>query len=135
MIVADTSGLLALFNVDEPDHIAVTLALENEARVAVSPFVVAELDYLVATRLGHAAEQLVLAELAQGPYQLESISQEDLLGCCRIVEKYGDLAIGVADASLVVIADRLGTKRILTLDRRHFDAIRPLRGGHFELLP
>ncbi len=45
------------------------------------------------------------------------------------------MRIGLTDASLVVLAARYGTTRLLTLDEKHFRAIRPLRGDTFTILP
>ncbi len=101
----------------------------------MSPFVIAELDYLVATRIGVDAELAVLRELAGGAYELATMSAEDLAGAASIVEKYRDQDIGVTDASIVVLAHRFATKRLLSLDHRHFDVIRPIGGGKFTLLP
>lgn len=135
MIVADTSGLLALLNRREPAHERVAAAVEAEpAPLIVSPFVVAELDYLVATRLGVDAELEVLRELAGGAYEVSSIGPADLVACADVVARYRDQDIGVADASLVVLARRYRTRSILTLDHRHFGVIRPLDGGHFKLV-
>lgn len=136
MIIADTSGLLAFFNRDEPTHRAVTEALEAHTDpIAISPFVVAELDYLVASRLGVDDELAVLRELGSGAYEHTVFSAEDLNECAAIVERYRDQAIGVTDASLVLLADRFDTHTVLTLDRRHFDVLRPLRDGRFTLIP
>jgi len=136
VIVADTSGLLALFNRREPAHQAVRdiVAAETEPLV-VSPFVVAELDYLVSTRLGTEAELAVLAELAGGAYRLAAVPAETLDRARSVVEQYRDQRIGITDASLVVLAEQFGTRSVLTLDRRHFEALRPLNGGRFQLLP
>lgn len=136
MIIADTSGLLALYNQREPTHRHVRAAVAaNPGPLVVSPFVVAELDYLVTTRMGPEAELSVLAELAGGAYELAAIDAQELDECRRVVERYRDQEIGVADASLVVLAARYATRTILTLDRRHFEVVRPLGGGRFELLP
>jgi predicted nucleic acid-binding protein len=51
------------------------------------------------------------------------------------MERYQDQAIGVADASIVVLADRYATRRLLTLDRRHFEVVRTADGAAFELIP
>jgi hypothetical protein len=48
---------------------------------------------------------------------------------------YGDFGIGITDASLVVLADRYGTRDLLTFDERHFRKVTPLQGGAFRLLP
>lgn len=136
MIVADTSGLLAFFHRDEPTHDAVRRVVEGEdAPLIVSPYVVAELDYLLATRMGVAAQLAVLSELAGGAYHLAPIDAEALRAVRNIVERYRDQGIGATDASLVVLADRYRTRSILTLDRRHFEVLRPLGGGRFRVLP
>lgn len=135
MIIADTSGLLALFNRREPAHLRVASAVgKSTGPLIVSPFVVAEVGYLVATRLGVDAELTVLRELASGAYEHATLATDDLEACAGVVARYRDQAIGVTDASLVVLARRYDTRSILTLDRRHFDVIRPLGGGHFKLI-
>lgn len=136
MIIADTSGLLALFNAAEPDHEAVAARVAEELdQLVVSPYVLAELDYLVATRTGVDAELAMLRELAGGAYHLATVDPDQLDTAAAVVERYRDQRIGIADASLVVLADRFRTRRILTLDRRHFTVLRPLSGGEFELIP
>lgn len=135
MIVADTSGLLAYLNRREPAHESAKAAIEEHGDlVVVSPYVLAELDYLVATRLGVDAELSVLGELTGGAYELASLVVEDVERCAEVIERYADQTIGLADASIVVLAKRYGTRQILTLDRRHFDVLRPLDGGRFSLL-
>lgn len=136
MIIADTSGLLALFNRSEAAHEAVvSVVAEAPGPLVVSPYVLAELDYLAATRIGVAAELEVLAELASGAYDLAAFDGDDLRAATAVVDRYRDQSIGLADASIVVLADRYGTRQVLTLDRRHFDVVRPLRGRRFEVLP
>ena len=136
MLIADTSGLLALFNAREPHHADARKAVERETEaLVVSPYVVAELDYLVATRLGVEAELSVLRELAGGAYHLAQIDDADIQAAAAVIGQYRDQAIGLADASLVVLAQRHHTKSILTLDRRHFSVLRPLDGGRFKLSP
>ena len=135
-MIIDTSALLAYFDTDEPDHVAVTAILDDtDEPLVVSPYVLAELDYLVATRLGVAAELAVLAELAGGAWDLPSIDAEGLGDARSVVERYADQRIGVADASNVVLAARYRTQTIVTLDHRHFDVLRPLAGGQFTVLP
>ena len=135
-MIVDTSALLAFFDSDEPDHKAVSSVLgdANEPLV-VSPYVVAELDYLVASRLGGPAELAVLQELASGAWDLPAFGIEDLAQARAVVERYADQAIGVADASSVVLAARYRTRTIATLDRRHFEVVRPTGGGRFTILP
>ncbi|MCU0281499.1 MAG: PIN domain-containing protein [Acidimicrobiia bacterium] len=135
-MVADTSGLLALFNRREPAHAAVAAFVGSADEVlVVSPYVLAELDYLLATRAGSEAELAVLRELSGGAFALASLEAEDVMQAVEVIERYADLGIGIADASLVVLAARFGTRTILTLDRRHFAVLRPLDGGRFKIVP
>ncbi len=135
-LIADTSALLAYFDDSEPDHAAVAAAFDaSPDPPVVSPYVVAELDYLVATRHGVAAELAVLDELAGGAWELASFGVEDLTRARSVISRYADQAIGVADASLVVLGSRYRSRTIVTLDRRHFDVVRPLTGGRFNVLP
>lgn len=136
MIVADTSGLLVLYNRREKQHADVAKAVAAMRQpLVVSPYVVAELDYLAATRLGVGAEAAILRELAGGAYELAALDSDDLAACAALVERFGDQSIGVADASLVVLADRYRTRTLLTLDHRHFSVLRPQAGGRFRLVP
>jgi len=136
MIIADTSGLLALFNSSEPEHAAVRdHVAEVSERLVVSPYVVAELDHLVATRAGVDAELAVLEELSAGAYELAKLDAADIERASAVIRRYRDQSIGLADASIVVLAERDRTHQILTLDRRHFDVLRPLSGGRFKLIP
>lgn len=135
MILADTSGLLAAFDRRERRHAAVAAVIGGDDPIVVSPYVVAELGYLVGTRIGAAAEAEVIAELASGGYELACLDREDVLRAVVVMERYADLDIGITDASLVVLSERHGTTEILTLDERHFRVLRPLQGGTFTLLP
>ena len=136
MIIADTSGLVAFFSESGHQHEQVVAWLEkNDQAMVVSPYVIAELDYLVATRKGVDAELAVLSELAGGAYELAAMGAEDLDTAREVVRRYRDLGIGIADASLVVLAQRYRTRTILTLDHKHFSVLRPLGGGVFKIVP
>lgn len=136
MIIADTSGLLALFNQREPAHAAAAAAVTAERDpLVVSPFVMAELDVLLLTRVGRGAARALVEELAGGAYLLPCIDEDDLRVATEVIDRYADLGLGLTDASLVVLADRYATLRLLTLDRRRFGAVRSLGGAPFELLP
>ena len=136
MIVLDTSGLLAAVDSSQRRHESARRALESDpGPLLLSPLVLAELDYLLSTRVGIDAEMLLLGQVADGAYQLENFGPEDVRAASELIERYRKLGIGLADASVMVIAARAGTNRVLTLDERHFRALRPLRGRAFRLLP
>jgi len=135
-VIVDTSALLAYFNTAEPDHQAVSAVIDNyDGALVVSPHVIAELDYLVATRAGVDAELQVLRALSTGAWELPALSVAELELATLVIEKYRDQNIGVADASLVVLADRYRVRTIATLDRRHFEVVRPIGGGRFSIRP
>ena len=135
-MIVDTSALLAYFDTNEPDHKAVSRAIEESSELlVVSPYVIAELDYLIATRVGVDAELAVLRELSSSAWELVSFGALDLERAASIIRKFRDQDIGVADASNVVLADRYHTRKIVTLDRRHFAVLRPIGGGRFTILP
>ena len=134
-VIADTSALLAFFDASEPDHQAVSEVLAAADALVVSPYVIAELDYLVATRHGVDDELAMLDELAGGAWHLAAFGEAELQRARGVIASYRDQQIGVADASIVVVAERYRTRTIASLDHRHFDVLRSLDGGYFEVLP
>lgn len=53
----------------------------------------------------------------------------------ELIDTYHDLGLGLVDASVVAVAERLGITQIATLDHRHFRVVRPRHIDAFELLP
>ena len=136
MLICDTSGLLAYFDASDQHCDQMCSILDADpGPFVVSPYVIAELDYLLATRCGVHAELAAMQELSGGAWELPSLTAADLREACNLIDRYQDQDIGVADASLVVLARRYKTDRLLTLDRRHFRVIRTPTGGPFALLP
>jgi predicted nucleic acid-binding protein len=136
VIVLDTSGLLAALDAAQTYHQAARRVLEADpGPFLLSPFVLAELDYLLVTRVGVPAETALLHEVAEGAYQLVAFHDDDLTEAVVLIERYSDLRLGLADTSVAVIAAKARTTRILTLDERHFRSVRPLWGKAFDLLP
>lgn len=136
MIVVDTSGLLALIDPIQHDHERVVAAVERErGPFLLSTFILAELDYLLSTRVSIDAELAFLRRVGAGDYAVESFDDDEFTAAAALIERYRGQGIGLADASIVVLAARAETNRILTLDERHFRVIRPIRGGSFTILP
>ena len=137
MILVDSSGLYAALVSTQAAHDRARATLESEAGpLLLSPFALAELDYMLARWEGRPAELALLREVAAGSYELVAFtagatSPRPL----AVIERYRDLDIGLTDASLVVLAGRYGTERILTLDERHFRVLRAPSGRPFTLLP
>lgn len=136
MILLDTSGLLAALDRRSTQHEACREVLERRQQARLlSPFVLAELDYLLADRVGQEAELTVLDDVARGAYRLETFAADDIDAARAVIEQYRSLALGLADASIVVLADRYDVWELLTLDERHFRTVAGSRGEPFRLLP
>ena len=136
MILLDTSGLLAALFSDQNRHEECARALrEASPPRIVSPFVLAELDYLIAKYAGVPAEVALLEEIERGAYELAVFDEFNVAKAREFIERYSDLNIGLADASIAVLSERYDTRDVLTLDERHFRAIRPSPRRRFRLLP
>lgn len=135
MILLDTSGLLAALDSAQRAHAesAASLAAAKPP-LLLSPFVLAELDYLLATRVGHGARTALLGEVERGALTLEPFSSIDLREAVAIIQRHADLGISLADASIVVLAIRHKSQDVLTLDERHFRTL-AANSKPFRLLP
>jgi predicted nucleic acid-binding protein len=136
-IVVDTSAILASFDESYSEHEAVARIIDKaDERLVVSPMIVAEADYMLYTRLGSRAARDFASDVAGGAYGLAEWTSDHHAAALALTTRYDDGYVGIADASNVVIADRERTDRIMTLDQRHFRALRPLWGfTGFVLLP
>ena len=136
VIVLDTSGLLAAIDSSQRFHEAAKETLgRTVGPLILSPFVLAELDYLLARRVGREAELALLQEVAKETYRLAAFSIGDVAEASRIMVQHADLRVSLADASNVVLADRHDTLDVLTLDERHFRTLRGPGGRPFRILP
>lgn len=136
MILLDTSGLLAWIDGRQSDHERVAHAMKSVAPpYFLSPFILAELDYLLSTKVGFKAECSFLDEVSRGVYRLESFAASDIRRALAVLEQFKDLDIGVADASIVVLAERYRVADVLTLDERHFRPLRHSGKQPFRLIP
>jgi predicted nucleic acid-binding protein len=136
LILLDTSGVLAWIDGSQRQHSAVVSSMRSaKPPFLLSPFVLAELDYLLATRVSARAQRALLDEVGRGAYQLETFDAADIRRAGQILSQFEDLEAGLADASIVVLAERHGINQILTLDERHFRTLRAGDGQPFRLLP
>lgn len=136
MLILDSGGLYALLDRDDQDHATTVAAVAHETGPFVLPtLVLAEVGFLISRRGGSAAELRFVAEVAAGRYELDHPTQGDLDRAVELLGDYGDLDLGITDATVMACAERRGCRRILSLDRRDFLAVRPRGFAAFELLP
>lgn len=138
-VIVDTSAVLAGFDESYPEHLAVArIMAADSSRLILSSMVVAEADYMLASRLGAEAARRFAADVAAEAYELAEWSASDHANALEVTNQFSDTKdyIGLTDAANVILADRYRTTRILTLDQRHFRVLRPLWGAdYFQILP
>jgi uncharacterized protein len=136
VILLDTSGVLSALFPDQVRHAESSrILLESEPPRLLSPFVLAEIDYLIQKFAGPDTETSFLDEVARGAYELAPFEAKDIDAAITVIERYSNHRIGLADASIAVLAARHRAFDVLTLDERHFRAIRPLPRKSFRILP
>jgi predicted nucleic acid-binding protein len=134
LAIVDAGPLYAAADADDEDHAASLAALSRpDLRLVIPALVVAEATYFVGRRLGSAAEATFLRAL--GGLDVEAPAEPDFARVGELVEQYADFPLGGTDASVVALAERLGTPVVVTLDRRHFAAVRPRHVESLELIP
>jgi uncharacterized protein len=135
VILLDTSGLLAAIDASQNAHEEAMAALAGaDGPMLLSPFVLAELDYLLAARVGERARLSLLEEVERGAYALQPMVGSDIRRARAVIETHAALGISLADASIVVLAERHALTDVLTLDQRHFRVL-TAAGKPFRVLP
>ena len=135
-LLLDAGPLVASADRGDPFRPAAQRLLrEHPGPLIVPAAVSAEVDYLLATRVGERARQHFLDDLAAGRFKAECLEGDEYRVVADLERIYADLAPGIADLSIVVLARRLNTRHVATFDYRHFRALRHLDGGYFTLLP
>jgi len=135
-LVLDTGPLLASLDAADPDHArCASLLTDADEDLVVPALVLAELDYWCSRRLSPKAWLIFLDDVVAGAYRVEPPATIDLTRCRELQDTYRDLSLGVVDASIVALAERLDEPKVATLDQRHFRAVRPAHVAAFELLP
>jgi predicted nucleic acid-binding protein len=135
-LIVDTSAIVAMYDRDAALHRDV----ERVYRSADGPLVVpvamlAEVEYMLRSRLGSTASLNFLEALADGTFDLEPLLPEDLERCRELISQYDTLNLGLADTAVMATAERLSIQTIFTLDERHFRIVRPRNFTHFILYP
>jgi predicted nucleic acid-binding protein len=116
-LILDTGGWLYALAGDEPYAAAL-----KDARPAIVPgLVLAEVDWHLRKRRADMAH--LLKEVTQGAYAYEPVTLDDVARAAQVDKKFTDLEVGIVDASIVALAERLDLRRILTIDA-DFSALR-----------
>ena len=136
MILVDTSAALQLASSTGSRHQDVLRVVERlDGPFLLSPFVLAELDYMLIERHGQEKQLALLSQVIDGAYELAEFGRADVEAARVVMGRYEDLRVGLADASIVVLAERHMTTDVLSFDSRHFRAMLGPGGRPFRLLP
>lgn len=128
MIVADTGAVIALVDADDLHHRALRKVFESDPDRWVLPWaVLPEIHYLLMSHVGEKTEEAFAYDLAKANYRVAWGDDADLERAHEICRKHGDLRLGLVDATVMAVAERLKASAIATLDLRHFAAVR-IRG-------
>ena len=135
-LLLDAGPLIAQVQPDHPHRVMSRRVLDNEREPPIlSPFIAAEVDFFLQQLRGPAGNVGFLRDLSATRFEVPCFEQRDFVAIADLNKRYAGLSPGLADLSLVVLARRYRTTRILTIDQRHFRTLKPLQGGSFILLP
>lgn len=136
MLVVDAGPLHAAAARRDKNHErSVALLSESTRPLLVPELVLTEVSYLHADRIGAHAELAFAHAVADGELVVEPVIDSDWPRICELMEQYLDLPLGMVDASVIALAERLDVQTIATLDRQHFSVVRPAHADAFTLLP
>ena len=91
--------------------------------------------WLIESRLGPGAEAGFLRAIDAGELERVDLVATDWARAVELIDTYADLGLGVVDAGLIAVTERLGVTTVASLDRRHFTLVRPKHCAAFELIP
>jgi predicted nucleic acid-binding protein len=125
VIIADTGYWLALANVCDRHHHAAKQALSGLREPLITTWpVMTETCHLLAARLGAIAHERFVESALRGAFAIFALQPSHLPRILELLKKYRDLPMDLADASLVILAEELGSGKILSTDSRDFGAYR-----------
>lgn len=135
-LICDTGPLYAAMDRADADHEACAelLAGAEEPLLVPAPVVV-ELDWLAANRLGPGPFSAFLTDVADESITIVELVRADYSRVRELLERSGDLRLGFVDAAVVAVVERLGERKLATLDHRHFGTVRPRHADALTLLP
>jgi uncharacterized protein len=135
-LIVDAGPIYASLNRDDPDHARCRALLDTFTEPLIVPApVLVETEYLARTRIGVGMSVAFLEDVAAGVFQILDLTLDDYRRVRDICRQYADAAIGLVDAAVLAIAERLDEKKVATIDHRHFRMFRPRHVDSLTLLP
>ena len=135
-LVLDTGPILALLDAGDPDHgRCVSMVDEIGEDLLVPGPVLVEVDYWAIKLLGLGAWEIFLEDLSRGAYRLIQPDEHDLVRAGELERRYEELDLGLVDACVIALCERLGETKVATLDRRDFSVVQPRHCERLRVLP
>ena len=135
MTLVDAGPLIALIDRDDADHEACVDVLEDLSAPLVTTFAAfTEAMHLLGDRAGWAGQDALWRLQSRGDLVLHTVEGETLDRARKLMQKYRDLPMDLADATLVALAEELKLRRIFTLDG-DFTVYRLPGRKAFEVVP
>ena len=97
--------------------------------------VVAETAWQVERVLGPHAEAAFLDAILAGELSLVELEPADYVRSAELIRRYADLGLGLVDASIVAVAERLDITTVATFSHRDFAVVRPSHVAALILIP
>lgn len=135
MLLIDTNVLLAAADTSAPEHLRCVALLDERTDLLVTTQVAVECSWMIESRLGPSAEAAFVASIATGELERIDLTGTDWVRCAELIATYADLGLGLVDASIVAVAERLQLATIATMNHRDFTVVRPAHVDAFELIP
>lgn len=136
MILVDTGVLLAAVNSKDRHHReSAELLAAHAGRLVTPATVVAETSWMIESLVGAAAEAAFVLSVAEGQLGVEELSSDDYRRCAALIGQYADLGLGLVDASVVALTERLNLTTVATLNKRDFRMVRPKHCDMLVLVP
>jgi len=136
MLVVDAGPLVAAAASRDRNHERCVALLSQAARPLIVPaLVVTEVAYFLGDRIGHSAEQAFARSLRDGELVVEPVEPSDWSRITELLDQYADLPLGIVDASVIAVCERLKVTMLATLDSRHFSVVLPRHGRALTLVP
>jgi uncharacterized protein len=104
-------------------------------RIVVHVPVLVEVDYWLRKIYGPGPWQAFVEDVARGAYRLHSLEETDLARAAQLEARYDNLDLGLVDAAVIAECERLGEKKVATLDLRDFSVVQPSHCDRLTLLP
>ena len=136
VLIVDSGPLVAQLNRNDPDHDRCLDLLESyEGDLLITPYVLTETCYLIQTYLGAEAEGNLVEAVAGGDLIQKNLDDDDMVRVVELMRQYQGFPLGITDASVIALAERIKASSVATLDHRHFHAIKPAHTTALTLLP